>query len=310
MRLAEERTLIDVALPGTGGMMPLPNRWLSCLAVRSGGRGLLFDCGEGTQIALKAINWGFRDVDAICVSHLHADHVSGLAGMLLMLGNSGRTEPLSIYGPPGLSAVVAGQRQIARYLPYAADVVELWPGEAFTAGSLQGRCALGEHRAPCLAYRLDLPRRPRFSPERATALGLPVETWRALQDGRAIEWAGRTVLPEEVLGPQRRGLSLAYVTDTRPVDAIVALARDVDLLVSEATFGDPADQPRAVETGHMTFAEAARLARDCGARRLILTHFSPALADPARFRDEAARLFPDVIVGHDGLQLTLRFEED
>ena len=119
--------MIDVALPGTGGMMPLPGRWLSCLAVRSGGRGILFDCGEGTQVALKAIGWGFRGIDALAISHLHADHVSGLVGILLMLGNSGRAEPLRIYGPPGLSAVVAGQRMIARYLPYKAEVVELWP---------------------------------------------------------------------------------------------------------------------------------------------------------------------------------------
>ena len=300
--------MIEVALPGTGGMMPLPDRWLSCLAIRSGGHGVLFDCGEGTQIALKAINLGFRDIDALCISHLHADHVSGLVGMLLMLANSGRAEPLTIYGPPGLSAVVACQRLLARYLPYQAAVTELWPGETFAVGGLRGTCALAEHLAPCLAYRLDLPRRPRFSPERAQALGLPVQTWRTLQSGQSVEWEGRTVLPEEVLGPPRRGLSLAYVTDTRPVEAVASLVAGVDLLVCEATFGDPADQPRAVETGHMTFAEAGRLARDSEVRRLVLTHFSPALRDPEAYRPEAARYFPEVVVGHDGLRLSLAFE--
>src|SRR5450756_1155205 len=171
--------MIEVALPGTGGMMPLPSRWLSCLAVRSGGHGLLFDCGEGTQIALKAIGWGFKSIDAIVISHLHADHVSGLVGILLMIGNSGRSETLTIYGPPGLSAVVAGQRLIARSLPYEARVVALWPGEGF---------AVGEHGgARCYAYRLDLPRRPRFDADRALALGLPVEAWRLLQAGRPVE---------------------------------------------------------------------------------------------------------------------------
>jgi ribonuclease Z len=289
-------------------MMPLPGRWLSCLAVRSGGHGVLFDCGEGTQIALKAINWGFRDIDALCISHLHADHISGLVGMLLMFANSGRGEPLLIYGPPGLSAVVAGQRLLARYLPYDVQVVELFPGEEFAVGELAARCAPADHRGPCLAFRLDLPRRPRFIPERAQALGLPVQTWRLLQAGEPVEWGGRTVQPEEVLGPSRRGLSVVYATDTRPVESIARLAAGAELLVCEATFGDPADQPRAVETGHMTFAEAGRLARDCGARRLVLTHFSPALQNPEAWRPEAARYFPDVVVGHDGLRLVLGFE--
>ena len=303
--------MIDVALPGTDGMMPLPGRWLSCLAVRSGGRGLLFDCGEGTQVALKTIGWGFRDIDALAISHLHADHVSGLVGILLMLGNSGRTEPLRIYGPPGLSAVVAGQRMIARHLPYEAEVVELWPGERFAVGDLRGTLALGEHGGTrCYAYRLDLARRPRFDPDRARALGLPVATWRVLQSGESVEHGGRTVSPEDVLGPPRRGLSLVYATDTRPIDRIATLAHGVDLLVSEATFGDPADTARAVETGHMTFAEAGALARRAGARRLLLTHFSPALVDPPAWREEAASQFADVTVGRDGYQATLRFTED
>src|SRR5512146_2160976 len=222
--------MIDVALPGTGGMMPLPGRWLSCLAVRSGGRGLLFDCGEGTQVALKAIGWGFKDVDVLAISHLHADHISGLVGILLMLGNSGRLEPLRIFGPPGLSAVVAGQRLLARYLTYRAEVVELWPGEEFAVGDLRATLAIGEHGgARCYAYRLDLPRRPRFDPERARALGLPVAAWRVLQSGEPVEHGGRLVRPEEVLGPPRRGLSLAYVTDTRPTERIAALAGGVDL---------------------------------------------------------------------------------
>ena len=303
--------MIDVALPGTGGMMPLPGRWLSCLAVRSGGHGILFDCGEGTQIALKAIGWGFKDVDALAISHLHADHVSGLVGILLMLANSGRAEPLRIHGPPGLSAVVAGQRLLARYLPYQAEVVELWPGEGFSVGDLRGTLALGEHGgARCYAYRLDLPRRPRFDPDRARALGLPVGTWRVLQGGEPVEHGGRTVRPEDVLGPPRRGLSLAYATDTRPIERIAELARDVDLLVSEATFGDPADAARAVETGHMTFAEAGELARRAGARQLLLTHFSPALVDPLAWREEAASRFANVTIGSDGYRTTLRFPED
>ena len=302
--------MIDVVLAGTGGMMPLPDRWLSVVGVRTNGTGLLFDCGEGTQVALREAGWGFRDLDAILISHLHADHVGGLAGLLLTCANSYRQEPITIYGPPGLGAVVAGQRLIARFLPYEVRVHELWPGETFAVGPLRGRCALADHGTPCLAYRLDLPRRPRFLAERARELGLPVELWRHLQDGEAVTWSGRRITPDLVQGPPRRGLALAYATDTRPVATVRDLARDVDLFICEATFGSDEERPRAIETKHMTFAEAGALAREAGARRLALTHFSPALRDPTAHREHAAREFPDVVVGHDGLRLRLAFEDD
>jgi ribonuclease Z len=300
--------MIDIALAGTGGMMPLPERWLSVVAARSDGHGLLFDCGEGTQVALKKIGWGFRGIDAICISHLHADHVGGLAGLLLMCANSYRDQPMTIYGPPGLGAIVAGQRLIARYLPYQVIVHELWPGEEFTVGPLRGTCALADHGTPCLAYRLELPRRPRFLVERARELGIPKQLWRHLQGGESVLWDGRRIEAGEVRGSERPGLSLVYATDTRPAPAVRDLARGADLFICEATFGNDEDQPRAVETKHMTFAETAQLARDAGVRRLVLTHFSPALRDPEEHRPNAARIFPDVIVGHDGLRLTLAFE--
>ena len=302
--------MIDVVLAGTGGMMPLPNRWLSVVGLRSDWTGVLFDCGEGTQVALREAGWGFRDIDAICISHLHADHVGGLAGLLLTCANSFRDELLTVYGPPGLAAVVAGQRLIARYLPYEVRVHELWPGETFAVGPLQGTCALADHGTPCLAYRLHLPRRPRFLADRARQLGLPIEIWRHLQDGEAVTWAGRRITPDLVQGPPRRGLTFAYATDTRPVATVREIARDADLFVCEATFGDDTERPRAIETKHMTFAEAAGLAREAGVRRLALTHFSPALLNPAAHRANAARIFPDVVVGSDGLRLRLAFDDN
>lgn len=302
--------MIEVALPGTGGMMPLPGRWLSCLAVRSGGHGVLFDCGEGTQVALKEIRWGFRDIDVLAITHLHADHLAGLVGMLLMFANSGRTEELRIYGPPGLAAVVAGQRLLARVLPYPVEVIELWPGEGFTVGQLRATTALGVHHGTCLAYRLDLARQRRFYPERARELGVPVAQWRGLQAGQPVNVGGRTVAPDSVLGEERPGLALAFVTDTRPTTELARLASGVDLLVCEGTFGASADQPRAIETRHMTFAEAATLARSAGAARLVLTHFSAALTDPDAHGAEARAIFAPTTVGHDGLRVTLRFPPD
>ncbi len=299
--------MIDVCLLGTGGMMPLPGRWLSSVLVRVQGRLLLLDCGEGTQISLKQVGWGFKPLDAICISHYHADHVAGLVGMLLMLANSDRTEEVSLYGPVGLAAVVEGQRRIAPCLPYPLRCAELRGGETFEAIGLRAQVLAADHGIPCLAYRFDLPRAPRFAPERAEALGLPRELWKLLQQGQTVQWGGRRVEPGEVLGEERAGLALGYVTDTRPTPAMPAFFHEVDLLICEGTYGDDSQLDRAQERKHMTFSEAARLARQAQARRLWLTHFSPSLERPRDYLEQATREFPGAVVGEDHLQTTLRF---
>jgi ribonuclease Z len=171
---------------------------------------------------------------------------------------------------------------------------------------LRVTCAAAEHHVACLAYRLDLPRSPRFLPDRARALGIPIHNWSRLQRGEAVDGTS----PSEVLGPPRRGLSIGLVTDTRPTDQIARLVSDVDLLVCEATFASNEDQPRASERKHMTFREAASLAEAARARQLVLTHFSPALVDPEAHLDNARAVFPGAIVGRDHLTLSLRFREE
>ncbi len=302
--------MIDVCLLGTGGMMPLPSRWLSSLIVRASGSTVLFDCGEGTQLALRASGWGLSDVDFICISHFHADHISGLVGILLMLANASRREGITIFGPAALEKVVAGQRLIAPVLPYDVRCRELDPGESFEAGVFTGRCAAGVHGVPCLAYRLDLPRQPRFLPEKATALRVPVEYWKPLQSGEAVMVEGRVVSPGEVLGKPRRGLSVAYATDTRPTRQIAALVGEVDLLVCEATLSSQEDGGRALETGHMTFSEAAKLARSRRVRELWLTHFSPSIPDPDDYAGEATEVFPSTRIGKDGMCASLRYSRE
>src|SRR3990172_3744008 len=143
--------MIDVCLLGTGAMMPLPGRWLSSLVVRTGPHSVVFDCGEGTQIALRALGWGLRSIDAICISHFHADHVSGLAGMLLMLATAARTEPVTLFGPPGLRAVVEGQRRIAPFLPFELICEELAPGAEFRIADWYGSCAARLPHPPALS---------------------------------------------------------------------------------------------------------------------------------------------------------------
>jgi ribonuclease Z len=302
--------MIDVMLLGTGAMMPLPNRWLSVLALRCQGEGILFDCGEGTQIACRALGWGTHDISAICLSHGHADHVAGLPGMLHTMGNSRRLDPITIYGPAGTEEIVAGLRTIAPHLPYAVSVVELRERDCFgLPGGLLGSVIAGDHRVPSLIYRVDLPRAPRFDRDRAEALGVPMTAWSRLQRGESVWLGDRAIAPDEVLGPPRPGLSLGFMTDTRPVPGAPEFLRGVDLLVCEGTYGDSAMVDKAMQNKHMTFAEAAGIARDAEARALWLTHFSPAMPDPEAFSGAATAIFPATTVGFSGLSASLAFRE-
>ena len=301
--------MLDAALLGTGGTVPLPGRWLSALLVRLGPELILFDCGEGTQISMRQLGWGFKAVGTICLSHLHADHAAGLPGLLLTIGNAGRSQPLAIVGPPGAAAVVGGLRSVAPHLPYRVVIRELAGRQELDWGRARLACLPLDHGVPCLGYRLDVPRGRRFDPERARAAGVPLAFWKHLQQGQAVAWDGGRAIPEDVLGPERPGLRIAYVTDTRPTPALPEFVRGADLLVCEATYGDPADAANAIENRHLLFSEAAELARAAGARQLWLTHFSAKLAEPAAFLRHAVARFPNTVVGRDHLTTTLRFED-
>jgi ribonuclease Z len=298
--------VLDVALVGTGGMMPLPNRWLSSVLLRYQGRLILFDCGEGTQISLRALGWGLKDIDLILISHVHGDHVTGLPGLLLTLGASGRTETVLIVGPPGLSSVVEHLLVVAPHLPFEVRCRELLGGDCFELAGLTITCGEAEHHVPCLAYRIDVPRGRRFLPERARELGVAVDDWKLLQRGETVNG----VDPEAVLGPPRRGLSVGLVTDTRPLDGLARLVSEVDLLVGEGMYGSDDDQPRAVERKHMTFREVAQLAAQARAKQLVLTHFSPSVVDPQVYLVNASGIFPATIFGRDHLTLSLRFADE
>ncbi len=299
--------VLDIALVGTGGMMPLPTRWLSSVLIRYADHLVLFDCGEGTQISLRTLGWGIKGIDLILISHVHGDHIAGLPGLLLTQSNSARTEPVDVLGPPGMTDAVDRLRVIAPYLPFDVRCRDLQPGDTFELGGLRGSCTQAEHHVPCLAYRLEVPRGRAFLPDRARRLAIPVEHWRALQREEIVTWDGHTATPDEVLGPRRTGLAMALVTDTRPTPDLERLARNVDLLICEGTYGSSDDQPKAVERKHMTFAEAACLARNAGARKLLLTHFSPAVVDPLQYAQNATIVFPETVVGRDHLTLTLNF---
>jgi len=301
--------VIDVCLVGTAGTVPLPGRALAAALVRIGGAMVLFDCGEGTQVAMRAPGWGFGGLAAICLTHVHADHVAGLPGLLLTLGMSGRTERLEVYGARFTAEVVEALRVMVPRLPYEVRVHELRGGESFELAGARVRTMALKHRAPCLGYRIDLARSRPFLPERAEALGIPRLLWRRLQRGETADFPGGRASPDDVLGPPRRGLSLAYVTDTRPLDGLVDFVRDVDLLICEATHMAPGEEARSAEHDHMHLTDACRIASAAGVRRLWLTHFSQSIVDPLSYQDTARALCAVAEIGRDGLTTTLSFPE-
>jgi ribonuclease Z len=300
--------MLDICTLGTCGMMPLPGRWLSCVLLRYGPTLTLFDCGEGTQIPWKSLGWGFRQLGAICFTHMHADHVAGLPGVLFMVAHAGRTEPLHIFGPPGTAYIVEGLRRIAAELPYPVEIHELKSGEQFDLpAGLQGSCINAAHGVPCLAYRVELERKPAFQVEQARALELPVQLWSRLQHGETLEFNGQTITPAQVLGPPRRGISLAFITDTRPTKTLSEFARDVDLLICESMYDDPEDLPLARAHAHMLAEESAGIAQSAGAHSLLLTHFSPKIVDTSIAERAARHIFANTRAAKDGMVITLDY---
>ena len=295
--------MLKVTLLGTGGTQPLPERALAAAAVTVGGRSVLLDCGEGTQVGLRRYGVSAYKLAAVLLTHYHGDHILGLPGLLQTLGSLNRTEPLTIYSPQGIDPVAKAVMALAGQQPYA---VRWRPAAApFTVEALQITPFPLDHRVPCCGYALELPRAGRFDPARAKAAGVPVEYWKTLQKGEGV--GGFT--PEQVLGAPRRGLKVVYATDTRPCAALKAAARDADLLCMDATYAEDADLPKAKLYGHATCRETGALAAAAHVRRLWLTHYSAAVTDTAAGLAAAQSAYPAAVAGYDGLTEELEFDK-
>ncbi len=303
--------MLDVCLLGTGGMMPLPYRWLTSLMVRYNGKSILIDCGEGTQIAMKEKGWSPKPIDIICFTHFHADHVSGLPGMLLTMGNAERTQPLTIIGPKGVAEVVSHLRIIAPGLPFAIECVEITDKEqCFEFDGFRIESFRVNHNITCYGYNICVDRIGQFDIERASALNIDRRFWHVLQSGETIEIDGKTYTPDMVLGPPRKGLKLTYCTDSRPCDSIVRNAANADLFICEGMYGEPDKLDKAKEHKHMTFYEAAQMAREADAKLLWLTHYSPSLMYPEDYMRDVKKIFANAVAAKDGKSIDLTFAKE
>lgn len=308
--------MIDVTLLGTSALLPIPERALTAAAMFCGGHSILFDCGEGTQTAARRHSVSLMKTDIIALTHYHGDHVFGIPGLLLTMHNMGRTEPLYIMGPEGLSEAMAPLMTLVgavnyeiRFIsaPYEGlrlcDLIDGWPVKArLTAFKT-------EHRVSSCGYAFTLDRAGKFLPEKAVELGVPTRQWKVLQSGESVTVGDDVILPEAVLGEARRGLKFVFSGDTCACESLVNAARGADLFICEATYGENEQAELAIEHGHMNFAQAARVASDAEVKKLWLAHYSQMIKDTADYLPLAADIFPNTVCGEDGMSVTLRFEE-
>ncbi len=297
--------MLDVSLPGTGGTVPQIDRHLSCAYFRFNGVGLLIDCGEGTQLAVKKAGFSLGKISTILLTHFHADHCSGLPGLLLSMGNEGRTEPLLICGPKGVDEIVKALTIIAPELPFRVRTQVLSDFDSLDRGDFRITAFELHHSSMCLGYDIRIDRSGKFDREKAEKNGVPMKYWSKLQKGETID--GFT--PDMVLGETRRGIHVTFATDTRPTDIIATMAADADLLICEGMF-ESAKSDRAKESAHMTMADAARLAKEAECEELWLTHYSPSLPDPSVCIEEAQAIFPASVQSYDGITKTIRFADE
>ena len=306
--------MIDVTLLGTAATMPLAERALSAARLRCAGRSILFDCGEGTQTAARRAGVSLMKTDLIALTHYHGDHIFGLPGLMQTLGCLGRTEPLFITGPEGLENAMRPILLLAGGLPYPVRLITernirlsalhpQWP-----EGAVLESFAVS-HRVSAQGYRFSLSRPPKFDPEKAKALGIPVQYWKQIQnlppDGVFCA-DGMCIHAGDVTGEPRKGLRVVFSGDTAPCESLEKMSAGADLLICDATYGKDEQQELAALYGHSTFREAGELAGRADVSRLWLTHFSQT-AEPEADIENAKAAFPNAECGEDGKTETLTF---
>lgn len=303
--------MLDLCTLGTGGTLPLPKRALSSLYVRVNGNAMLIDCGEGTQVGIRRLGWGFRCLDGLLLTHYHGDHCTGLAGLLLSMEKAGRDAPFMIYGPMGLKKVVEGLCVIVPKLSYPVLLREFCPdGMDFELIGLKIHAFPVHHGIPCYGFRAELPRTPVFDADKARKLGIPMTYWKRLQQGETVRIGLKRFVPEQTWGKARKGICFVYSTDTRPCENLEKYAAGADLLILEGMYAEEEERPLALKNRHMLFSEAAGIAGRAGAAALMLTHFSTRLEDPAAALAVCQDRFENSWAAHDGMVVTLQYPRE
>lgn len=300
---------------GCGGMMPLPYRHLTSALLRRDGDLFLFDGGEGTQVSLRRLNLKWKKINAIFVSHTHADHVTGLPGIMMLSAQVERSEPLYIYGPPKIAEYIETSRKVLdMYINYPVVVKEITaPCVVHKEKDFQVRAFPLDHTKFCVGYTLEEFDRPgEFNPQAAINLKVPRGAlWSKLQNGHEVTATDGTIVrPEQVLGPSRKGRKFSYVTDTLYLDSIAKEVKDSDLLLCEGMFED-ALLDQAKEKKHMTAKQAATIARDAQAKKMAMIHYSPRYTDKelSVLEGEAREIFPQAILGRDRMRFEIPYED-
>ena len=306
---------LEAFVLGCGGMMPLPYRHLTSVLLRREGDLFLFDGGEGTQVSLRRLNLKWKKINAIFVSHTHADHVTGIPGILMLSAQVDRDEPLYIYGPPKIAEYIETSRKVLdMYINYPIIVKEITaPCVVHEGDGFYIRAFPLQHTKTCVGYTLEELNRPgEFNPEKARALNVPVgPLWSKLQSGESVLSAdGKTVTPEQVMGAPRSGRKVSYVTDTLYLPSIAKEVQGSDLLFCEGMFESALEQT-AAEKKHMTAAQAATIARDAKVKQMAMIHYSPRYTDKELklLLDEAQKIFPETVLSKDRMVFDIPYED-
>ena len=307
---------LEAFVLGTGGMMPLPGRSLTSVLLRREGELFLFDCGEGTQISLRRLNLRWKKISAIFISHMHADHITGLPGIIMLSSQVDRDDPLYIYGPPKIREFIDAMRKtLEMYINYELVVEEIEGGADVRVGEDYAiRSFPLTHTRPCMGYCLEEKMRPGvFHPEKAVALGVPRgPLWSLLQDGQTVTLpGGRTVGPAEIMGDRRHGRKFSFATDTVPTPGFADAVRGSDLFICEGMFAEDLAES-AEEKKHLTAAQAARIAREADVRKLGLIHYSPRYTerDLKVLLQEARAIFPRAFLTRDLQHIEIRYQDE
>jgi ribonuclease Z len=304
--------MLSITFLGTGAATPTVDRNVAGLAVQREGETILFDCGEGTQRQMMRYGVGFSFTE-VFFTHFHADHMLGIIGLLRTMGLQDRTAPVTLYGPRGAQRILGAAMSLGiERNKFPVEIVEIRAGDRLRRDEYDIVVFETEHRADTVGFALaEHTRLGRFHPEHARELGVPEgPLWGKLHKGETVTLDdGRTVTPADLVGPPRPGRTVVYSGDTRPHLAVFEASKGADLLLHEATFGeDEAD--RAIETGHSTASEAARIALEAGVRRLVLTHISPRYTrDAPELLAEARAVFPETTIARDGMVVEVEFGE-